>query len=98
MTQVALGTILALMKLRKADGVYCMGAVGAGLLLCGMVWVGVFHHYLRSLPEPIKYEVRLPWTPRLMVLLGLWLLVIVAVRIGISYLQRRRKGDAPAGN
>jgi hypothetical protein len=55
-----------------------------------MVWVGAFNYSHRNYPEAVKYELHLPWTPRLMVFLGFGLLVISAARIGIVRLQRRK--------
>jgi hypothetical protein len=43
------------------------------------------------LPRSIKYEVRLPWTPRLMVFFGSALLVIVGAQSGLRYFRQRRK-------
>jgi hypothetical protein len=56
-----------------------------------MVWVGTFNYSHRNYPEAVKYELHLPWTPRLMVFLGFGLLVISAARAGIAHLLQRRK-------
>jgi hypothetical protein len=41
-----------------------------------MAWVMVLNYSIRDYPEAIKYESHLPWTPRLMVIFGLSLLLI----------------------
>jgi len=56
-----------------------------------MTWLGLFNYSHRDYPEAIKYELRLPWTARLMVFFGLALLVIVGVRIGLHYLRGREE-------
>ena len=68
-----------------------LGTLGACLLVGGMVWVGAFNYSHRNYPEAVKYELHLPWTPRLMVFLGFGLLVISAARIGIVHFLQRRK-------
>ena len=45
---------------------------------------------IRDIPDEIKYEVRMPWTPRLMVFVGFWLLVSLAVRSAIHHLRSRK--------
>ena len=45
---------------------------------------------IRDIPDEIKYEVRMPWTPRLLVVIGFWLLVTLAVRSGIHHLRSRK--------
>jgi hypothetical protein len=68
-----------------------VGMLGAFLFLGGMTWVAVLTYSYRDYPEAIKYEVRLPWTPRLMVFFGSALLVIVGAQSGLRYLRQRRK-------
>jgi len=51
----------------------------------------VLNYFYRDYPEAIKYELRLPWTPRLMVFFGLALLVIFGAQIGVGYSRQRRK-------
>ncbi len=68
-----------------------VGALGAALFVGGMTWLGLFNYSHRDYPEAIKYELRLPWTARLMVFFGLALLVIVGVRIGLHYLRGREE-------
>jgi hypothetical protein len=61
--------------------------LGAFLFLAGMTWVAVLTYSYRDYTEAIKYEVRLPWTPRLMVFFGSALLVIVGAHSGLRYLR-----------
>jgi|HubBroStandDraft_3_1064219.scaffolds.fasta_scaffold62204_3 hypothetical protein len=68
-----------------------VGTLGALLFLGGMTWVAVLNYSHRDYPEAIKYEVRLPWTPRLMVFFGSALLVIVGAQSGLRYFRQRRK-------
>jgi len=67
------------------------GTLGAFLFLGGLIWVAVLNYFYRDYPEAIKYELRLPWTPRLMVFFGLALLVIFGAQIGVGYSRQRRK-------
>jgi hypothetical protein len=68
-----------------------VGTVGAFLFLAGMTWIAVLNHSDRDYPPVVKYEVRLPWTPRLMVFFGPALLVIVGAERGLRYLRQHRK-------
>ena len=66
-----------------------VAALGTTLLIGGMAWIQLLNYRSRGFPEAIKYEIRLPWTPRLMVFLGLVLLVIVGAKISINFLHQR---------
>jgi hypothetical protein len=66
-----------------------LGMIGVSLIVAGMMWVALLLHAIRDYPEAIKYEVRAPWTPRLMAFGGVALLVIAATGIGISRYRQR---------
>ena len=66
-----------------------LAAFGTALFIGGIAWIGLLNYRSRGYPEAIRYEIRLPWTPRLMVFLGLVLLVIVATEISINFLHNR---------
>jgi hypothetical protein len=48
----------------------------------------VLNYGIRVYAEAVKYEVRLPWIPRLMVFFGLALLTILGTRIVINFLRQ----------
>lgn len=75
---------------RAQNWIRWSAALGAALFLGGVAWISVLIYRIRDLPEEIKYEVRMPWTPRLMVFVGLALLASVAIRVGIDYLRSRK--------
>ena len=68
-----------------------LGTLGAFLFVGGMAWVAVLNYSDRDYSEAIKYEVRLPWTPRLLVFFGSALLVIVGVQSALRYFRQRPK-------
>jgi len=65
-----------------------VGMVGASLCLGGIAWSAIWNYSHRDYADAVKYELRLPWPPRLMVFVGLALLIIIAVRVGIRLMRR----------
>ena len=51
----------------------------------GVAWFALWNYSRRDVPDWIRYELRLPWPPRLMVFAGFALLVIASVQIVIRY-------------
>ena len=79
------------MKLKHAQNwVRWFAVLGTSLFVGGVAWVAVLSYRIKDVPEDLKYDVRMPWTPRLMVFLGFALLVIVAVHTGTHYLRARK--------
>jgi len=68
-----------------------VGALGASLFFTGTIWLGALIYSRRDYPDLVRNEFSPPATARLMVLLGIVLLSIFGVRIGLSYLRKRRK-------
>ena len=67
-----------------------LATLGTALFVGGLAWISVLIYRIRDIPDEIEYEVRIPWTPRLMVFVGFWVLVTVAARIGIHHLRLRK--------
>lgn len=64
------------------------GAIGALLFLGGIAWMLLWDYSRRGVPDWIRYELRVPLPPRLMVFSGAALLIVVAVLIGIDFFRR----------
>jgi hypothetical protein len=64
-------------------------ALGASLVIGGVAWIGVLDYRIRDYAEAVKYEVRMPWAPRLMVFFGLVLLTILGASAAIKSLRQR---------
>ena len=65
-------------------------ALGASLVIVGIAWIGVLNYRIRCYAEAVKYEVRMPWAPRLMVFSGLALLLtIFGASIAIKSFHQR---------
>ena len=64
-------------------------ALGASLVIGGVAWIGVLNYRIRDYAEAVKYEVRMPWAPRLMVFFGLVLLTILSASAAIKSLRQR---------
>jgi hypothetical protein len=68
-----------------------LGAIGASVLATGVIWSALILHSWRDYPDAVKYELRLPWTPRVLVFVGFALLVIVCGRSMATYLKELRR-------
>jgi uncharacterized membrane protein YidH (DUF202 family) len=61
--------------------------LGLFLFGVGIAWTALWRYSHRNAPEWIRYELRLPWPPRLLVFSGFVILVIACVLVVIRYLR-----------
>jgi predicted MFS family arabinose efflux permease len=65
-----------------------VGALGAVLFLGGIAWILLWDHSNRQAPDWVRYELRVPLPPRLMLFSGVTSLIVVGVLVGITFVRR----------